>query len=435
MRTQDKSGRSYSQFHFSLSNRIQFFNRNVTVPSPMIAKFIPNGRFTRLLSVFTAFALLAAPNRAADADSDRETCRKNLETIYKAIQAYRADHKDLPGWLSDLVPKYLKDPNALTCPVVRRTGEVNTFGVEDPRISTAYLYEFADTPIPKSIVGGSDHTMKEWKRRQMGLVGSKVPMVRCHHHKPVLNLSFDGRVFEGEGGWEAELRNEVDPADLTPDRLFASEAAIAAAVRAKSAIPPRDPKTPANCIDLSRFYNAAMTESWHPNNPGEPTANNLAWMPQGFQKFGDIDFDARGIIQLSSKKLNLPRYPFSVKNIKVEQKATRLHFLHSTGWSANDGTPVCSYVMHMANGKTHEFTVRYGDHVSDWVAQRDPNDTKASMLAWAGKSPANDTGAVLRVYKTQWINPEPDQVINSIDYLSANLDPAPFLIAITVENP
>lgn len=400
----------------------------------MIAKLIPNGSFPRLFAIFAALSFLAPSIRAAEADADRETCRKNLDAINKAIQAYRVDHKDLPAWLSDLVPKYIKDPNVLTCPVVRRTGAVETFGIEDPRISTAYLYEFADTPIPKGIVGGSEHTMKEWKRRQMGLVGGKVPMVRCHHHKPVLNLTFDGRVVEGEVGWEGELR-EVDPADLTPDKLFTSEAAIAAVMRAKSAIPPRDPKTPAHCIDLSKFYNAALTESWHPNNPGAPVANNLAWMPSGLQKFGDIDFDTRGVIQLSSKQLNLPRFPFSVRNIKVDQKATRLNFLHSTGWSASDGTPVCTYVMHMANGKTHDFVVRYGDHVSDWIAQRDPNDAKASMVAWSGKSPANDTGTAVRIYKTQWINPEPDQTITSIDFLSANLDPAPFLIAITAENP
>jgi hypothetical protein len=140
------------------------------------------------------------------------------------------------------------------------------------------------------------------------------------------------------------------------------------------------------------------------------------------------------LIQLSSKKLNLPRYPFSVKNIKVDQKAERLHFLHSTGWSAPDGTPVCTYVMRMANGKSYEFTVRYGEHVSDWVSNGDPTSMD-SKVAWAGKSPANDSQTVLRVYKTQWKNPEPDQPIVSIDFLSANLDPAPFLIAITAENP
>src|SRR5437868_5324331 len=155
----------------------------------MIAKLIPNGRLACLFSLAVSLLLFPSTIRAVDsAEADREACRKNLDTIYKAIQAYRTDHKDLPAWLSDLVPKYIKDPNVLTCPVVRRTGTVETFGIEDPRISTAYTYEFADTPIPKSIAGGADHTMKEWKRRQMGLIGSKVPMVRCHHHKLVLNL-------------------------------------------------------------------------------------------------------------------------------------------------------------------------------------------------------------------------------------------------------
>src|SRR6478672_11940356 len=136
----------------------------------MIAKLISNARFAFSSALAALFLLVPQNIRAADAD-DREACRKNLESIYKAIQAYRADHKDIPGWLSDLVPKYLKDPNVLTCPVVKRTGTVDTFGIEDPRISTAYIYEFADTPVPKSIAGGSNRTMKEWKRRQMGLVG------------------------------------------------------------------------------------------------------------------------------------------------------------------------------------------------------------------------------------------------------------------------
>src|SRR3954469_12313787 len=224
----------------------------------MIARLFLSGRLT-LISL-AALLLMPTSIRAADADDDRDACKKNLETIYKAIQSYRADHKDIPGWLSDLLPKYLKDQNSLTCPVVKRTGTVDTFGIEDPRISTAYIYEFADTPVPKSIAGGSNRTMKEWKRRQMGLVGGKVPMVRCMHHKPVLNLNFEGKIFESEPGWESQLSSIIDPAELYPDRLFASEAAITAAARAKSEIPPRDAKTPAYCIDLSKVYNAALTE-------------------------------------------------------------------------------------------------------------------------------------------------------------------------------
>src|SRR5205085_1448773 len=162
-------------------------------------------------------------------------------------------------------------------------------GIEDPKISTAYTYEFADTPIPAVIQGGSSRTMKEWKRRQMGLVGSKVPMVRCHNHGRVLNLSFDGRIFDSEGGWEAELKDEVD------------------------------------C-------------------------------------------DTRGLIQLSSRTLGHPRFAPFVKNIKVEQKASRIHFLMGTGWSTSEGSLVASFVMHYANGEQQQFNVLYGIHVLDWVS-------------------------------------------------------------------
>lgn len=329
-----------------------------------------------LLAVIFSSAAPPAP-AADDTDGEREACRKNLGKIYDAIQAYRRDHKDLPSWISDLVPQYLKDPNVLICPATRRTGNVNTLGTEDPKISTTYLYQFSDGPIPKVVPGGEGHTMKDWKRRQMGLVGSIVPMVRCHNHGRTLNVSFDGKIYDSEGSWEGAHQNVLDTAELFPNRIYASEAANAAAARAKAAIPQRGTNTPANLIDLSRYYNASLSESWHPSAPGGVPSNNLEWLPSGIQKFGDIPFDVRGLIQLSSQKLNVPRYPLNVKNIKVDQKATRLHFLHSTGWSAGDGTPVCTYVMHMADGKTQNFTVKYGTHIVDWVNQGEPQDSKA----------------------------------------------------------
>jgi hypothetical protein len=306
-------------------------------------------------------------------------------------------------------------------------------GIEDPKMSTAYLYEFADTPIPTGIHGGSNHTMKEWKRRQMGIVGSKIPMVRCHHHQPnVLNLSFDGRVYEGPGGWEAELR-EVDANELMPSRIFAADTAAASLNRAKSEIPPRDSRTPARLIDLSKHYNAALTEGWHRIGPNEPIANDLSNLPRGIQKLAGTDFDIRGLIQLGSPKLNHPRFPKSARNIEVNQKATRLQFLHATGWSASEGTPVATYVIHYADGKSHEFTINYGDHVIDWVAWQPNLREPDSVVAWSGNSPATGGGTTLNLFKTQWVNPDPTQTITRIDFIAANNDPAPFLIAISAE--
>ena len=400
----------------------------------MIAKLIRN-RFCKFLSAFLIAAALPIAPRAADAaDEDRDNCRKNLQLIYDAIQSYRREQKELPGWLSDLVPKHLKDPNALTCPGTRRTGRVNTLGSEDPKISTTYTFQFSDGPIPKVVPGGEGYTMEQWKRRQMSLVGGVVPMVRCHNHGRVLNMSFDGNIYESEGAWENAHKAVMDTSELFPRKIFAAEAAAIAAAKSKASIPPRGPGAAANLIDLSRHYNASLSESWHPPGPGGAPANNLEWMPHGIQKFGGIEFDVRGLIQLSSPKLQAPRFPRSVTNIKVDQKATKLHFLHSTGWSAQDGTPICDYVINYANGKSATFTVKYGDHLIDWVNQNTPHDS-SSMVAWSGRSPANNSQTQLQVFKTQWNNPNPEETITAIDFISANSDPAPFLIAITAEQP
>src|SRR5688572_10726712 len=106
----------------------------------MKACLFPHLRLVVISAVLCAFLAAPLTSRAADANAgDREQCAKNLTNIFKAIQMYRAERKDVPNWLSDLVPKYIKDPNTLICPVIKRTGEVKTLGVEDPKISTAYL--------------------------------------------------------------------------------------------------------------------------------------------------------------------------------------------------------------------------------------------------------------------------------------------------------
>ena len=67
------------------------------------------------------WALAACAVLLDPASQEKQACTRNLKLLYDAIQAYQADHKDLPNWLSDLVPQYLPDTNALICPVCRLT--------------------------------------------------------------------------------------------------------------------------------------------------------------------------------------------------------------------------------------------------------------------------------------------------------------------------
>jgi hypothetical protein len=160
------------------------------------------------------------PSRAANTNdykpsTDRDeaaVCTKNLEKINAAVEAYRKQHTDVPNWLSDLVPKHLADTNVLICPVTIRTGLQSAFGVLDPKIRSSYLYEFTPTDIPEVVKGawpGPKMTMRDWKRQQMKLAGSGVPLVRCLLHEPVLNLSVGGKVYESPVFWELNFTNST----------------------------------------------------------------------------------------------------------------------------------------------------------------------------------------------------------------------------------
>lgn len=152
------------------------------------------------------------PFLPSDDKADCALCRANLEKINRAIQAYRRDHKDLPNWLSDLYPQYLPDPNVFICPVTRKTGRLSAYGPLDPEIYCSYSYEFAPDPLwtPNSM------SVRDWKRQQMAVIGSDVPIVRCLLHDPVQNLSFGGRIYESGLMWEDNFTDVVRREDLQP---------------------------------------------------------------------------------------------------------------------------------------------------------------------------------------------------------------------------
>ncbi|HOX56111.1 MAG TPA: hypothetical protein P5205_04895 [Candidatus Paceibacterota bacterium] len=195
-----------------------------------------NCRLARWLTLFlvgvvaaVGFASVAsaqsAPARkgAKRGTEEKQACIKNLKAINGAIRAFQAEHHDLPNWLSDLVPQYLDDLNVLICPVCRRTGQSLARPMADPKLPSSYVFMFCPVPLGKAATNAPTRTHREWRRRQMGLLGSDVPVVQCRFHRPRLNLAFDGKIYESPVSWELAFTNRVSAAELTPDRLFADE--------------------------------------------------------------------------------------------------------------------------------------------------------------------------------------------------------------------
>jgi hypothetical protein len=204
-----------------------------------------------------------------------------------------------------------------------------------------------------------------------------------------------------------------------------------------AALPPRSAQTRAALLDLSAHYNAVLTETWLPG-PLIVKGNDLSGLPRGVQKLAGVEFDVRGVIQLSSGALeNLGgRFPRRVNGIPVRQGCQRLHFLHGTAWNALFGTQVGHYVVHYRNGKKREIKLVFGRNVRDWwFPASQPQMTPAATVAWEGSNAASrELGMAIRLYRFAWDNPEPaTEEITAIDFVSAMEKPAPFLVAITVE--
>jgi hypothetical protein len=272
----------------------------------------------------------------------------------------------------------------------------------------------------------------------MGLIGSKVPMVRCRFHEPALNLAFDGAVYESPSYWENMFTNKVSQAELTPARIFASAAPSADKPATTDSplgrkYPPRDPKTPKQLLDLSKFYNAMLNESWHGG-----TDNQLQGLPAGTQYLAGVNFDLRGIIQLGARTAGGTNYPTEAKGIQVRQKCQRVFFLHAAAWGRNndEGRQIGSYVVHFATNQMQlEIPIIYGRSVRDWHSwPSEPPAPKELTLAWKGENGVSKRGnASIRLFMTTWNNVVPDLEIESLDFVSGMTNAAPFLLAVTVE--
>lgn len=398
---------------------------------------------SRLACIIAGLALVAqaqtnGPSPLDLAAREKEECTRNLQRIYEAIQAYEVDHKDIPNWLSDLVPEYLPDATVLVCPVCRRTGKVEQLSLVDPRLGSCYLFEFCPVPLGNQAPNATNHTRREWKRRQMGLLGSVVPIVRCRQHNPVLNLSFDGHVYESPGMWELKFTNRIPQAELTAARLFANEPSAQKAPEKPPVVrqwPARDANASPQLLDLTPQYNAMLSQPWHGTDIHN--GNDLASLPTGVQNFGGASFDIRGIVQVRSKSVSSTNYPVEVKGIRVNQKCKRLHFLHAAGFGsvADEGQQIGSYVLHFANNRMRlEIPIIYGESVRNWHTLKGEPESQELNVAWTGENAvSHKAGQKIRLFLTTWTNLVPDLEIESIDLVSAMTTPAPFLIAITAE--
>jgi hypothetical protein len=128
--------------------------------------------------------------------------------------------------------------------------------------------------------------------------------------------------------------------------------------------------------------------------------------------------------------------PIRVEAIPVQQKIRRLHVLHGTISPEKEGAEVARFVWHYDSGQETS-PILYGRDVRDWWWRPESPEERTSdrsRVVWTGSNPvAREKGYSLRLYLTTIENPKPHELVNSLDYVSAMSESAPFLIALTVE--
>jgi hypothetical protein len=199
-------------------------------------------------------------------------------------------------------------------------------------------------------------------------------------------------------------------------------------------VAPRDPACTASQIDLSKFYNAALTDSWFDS---KPPSNDLSALPAGLVRFGETLFDVRGVLQLAGSRpeMTISR-PSQISGIEIHARCHALHFLQGTGWDAPIGTSVGTYQVRYADGEVQTIPIRYGENIANYwcLHQAYPALRNDTTVVWKGANARSDRdGCDLYLYKYRWPNPRPEAEIVSIDFDSTVTQAAPFLIAISAE--
>ncbi|MCW5550698.1 MAG: protein kinase [Verrucomicrobiae bacterium] len=193
-------------------------------------------------------------------------------------------------------------------------------------------------------------------------------------------------------------------------------------------IPPRDPRTPVELIDLSPFYNASLTGHWLAEDLYRA---DLRPLPKGLVNLDGVSFDVRALIQLRDTNTMNPHLrlnPFP-GFIPLSRTCRQLHFLHAADLPDAPGQEIGCYVIRYGGGETERIPIIYGKAVSSWLL--DSPEPGAPKPAWQSLWLP---GVTLQLYHTIWTNSHPDRRIESLGFAaSANAKAAPFLVALTVE--
>lgn len=184
---------------------------------------------------------------------------------------------------------------------------------------------------------------------------------------------------------------------------------------------------PGQLVHLSNLVTRSLSDpdenGWINKGPGI----DLSGLPTGNVKIGAYRFLISGAVMLKGSRGAASGLPTQA-SFELNQKAARLAFLHTTGWTTpiNRDT-VGRYEIVYADGSKVVQPLNYGRHIRAWTEL-----TPRSMVQAPGWRGQTRDGLAVNVGVLDWVNPRPDQVIKSVTLSSEGKEANPTLLGLTL---
>jgi len=189
-------------------------------------------------------------------------------------------------------------------------------------------------------------------------------------------------------------------------------------------------------IDIRKAANMSFADKkagdkkggWFDQGPN----NDLSPLPCGVKKFNGIPFNIikpvsnynKSCIVLRGYKLKF--LPLDSGPIEIKRKAKLIYFLTACGWNTSINNKVAFITVRYRQGGLYlDIPVRFKKETAGWWH---PEQIPNGSIAWQGLNLNVDVG----IYSFGWINPYPDQEIESITFVSTNSGAVPAFIAATI---
>lgn len=194
-------------------------------------------------------------------------------------------------------------------------------------------------------------------------------------------------------------------------------------------------------IDLSAHANQGFANDGRNGGWTAQGADDFAGMPVGLQDLQGVPFRIidpaanRGKSSLVLRGSQRPAFPPRIDGIPVNQKLSRLFFLHASAWTGDD---VGRYRLNYEDGSYHDLLLVNGRNTGDWLAPRELPE--ATLVVAQGNR--QGTG-LIGLYRAEFANPHPQKKILTLDFLWSGFEhgiewrpglaPVPILVAVTGE--